>query len=317
MIDIKYLQLVQAVAEHGSLSAVAQHLGYSQPAISQQIQALERQIGGTAFIRARKGTMLNEVGRTLLECANHVIPVVEKARSDIDAIMGLRSGIIRFAAFPSAAATIIPRAFASLTKAIPEVRLQLAEANTEETLELLRSGRIDVGLIFSYGRAGEKQPFKDLLLPEEVAVPLLAENIYVALPVGGVASDDEWIDLLELEESRWIAGCEHCRGNMLQLCQEAGFDPDITYETDDYIALQSLVSAGLGVALIPDLMLAAANVTASINLRRMNPSPARFVGAVFSASQGQMPGTREAIRALRSAAADLPLQRPAVTRAKS
>lgn len=309
MVEIKHLRLVQAVAEHGSLSAVAKALGYSQPAVSQQIQALERQIGGTAFIRARMGTMLNEIGKTLLECANQVVPLVDKAKADADAILGLRSGVIRFAAFPSSAATIVPRAFAGLTQELPDVRLQLAEANPEQALELIRSGKTDIGIVYAYGRAGDPDPFAELLLAEEVAVPLLTEEIFVALPAGQVSDGSQWIDLSEVQDARWIAGCESCRGHMLKLCNEKGFDPDITYETDDYIALQSLVSAGLGVALIPDLMLAAANVTPSVNLRRIDPAPVRYVSAVFSASSAQMPGMRQAIDSLHKAVADLPLRR--------
>lgn len=313
MIEIKYLRLVQAVAEHGSLSAVAQALGYSQPAISQQIQMLERLIGGTAFIRARKGTMLNEIGRTLLDCANQVIPMVEKTQSDIDSILGLRSGVIRFAAFPSAAATLIPKAFAGLNRKIPKVRLQLAEATPEQSLDLIRSGQVDIALVFAYGRAGSSDPFQDLLLAEEVSVPLLEEDIFVALPEGWSQGESEWIDLTALRDSRWIAGCESCRGHMTQVCHENGFEPDVNFETDDYIALQSLVSAGLGVALIPDLMLAATNVTSPINLRRINPAPVRFVSAIFSASSARMPGMREAIHSLQSAVKELPLQRPTAT----
>lgn len=309
MIEIKHLQLVQAIAEHGSLSAVAQYLGYSQPAISQQIQNLERQIGGTAFIRARKGTMLNQIGETLLECANQVIPLIEKAQSEVDAITGLRAGLIRFASFPSAAATLIPRTFAALTREIPDVSLQLAEATPEEALELLRSGKIDIGIVFAYGRAGSRDPFKDLLLAEERSVPLIAEDIFVALPKTQHMQDSEWIDLAELEGSKWIAGCPSCRGHMTELCEENGFTPDVNFETDDYIALQSLVSSGLGVALIPDLMLAAADVSSSINLKRINPAPVRFVSAVFSASSARMPGMAEAIIALQRAVTDLPIRR--------
>ena len=111
----------------------------------------------------------------------------------------------------------------------------------------------------------------------------------------------------DLSAERWIAGCPSCRGNLTAACGAAGFEPDVAFETDDYVALQGLVVAGLGVAMIPDLMLAAVHPDESLVLRRLSPAPMRMTRVVTSSSLLRVPGIRQTVEAMRVAAQGLQL----------
>ncbi|QGF23292.1 hypothetical protein Rai3103_06005 [Raineyella fluvialis] len=98
--------------------------------------------------------------------------------------------------------------------------------------------------------------------------------------------------------ARWISGCPSCQGNLVDVCSVAGFQPDITYETDDYIALQGLAAAGLGVALLPDLMLMATRHDADLVLKPLLQKRFRRVSVVTTRALASVPGVTETMQAI-------------------
>jgi DNA-binding transcriptional LysR family regulator len=150
------------------------------------------------------------------------------------------------AAFPSALGTFVPAAAAAFSAAYPGVQLRFVEAEPPEALEMLRAGAVEVAVIFEYRQPPAETTFGGLR-----RVPLLVEPVHL------VTSGPTRLPLTTYREARWIGGCERCREHLIELCAAAGFAPRIAFTTDDYVAVQSLVVADLGVAVLPALALAA------------------------------------------------------------
>jgi molybdate transport repressor ModE-like protein len=307
VIELKHFRLLRAIAQQGTMSAAARELGYSQPAVTQQIQNLERSLRIPLLVRTRTGIRLTEAGELLLRHGASVLATVSLAQAEIEAVAGLRAGRVRIACFPSAAAMLLPRALGTMTAQHPGVSFTLAEMEPPRALEMLRRGECDIAVVYLYLTAGSDNPAALELEPEEIRTQLLEESVHVAMPQGHPAATGRWVDLRDLRDARWIAGCPECRGNLLEACASSGFEPDIAFETDDYVALQGLAAAGLGVALVPDLMLAAARREPQLVLRRLYPMSVRVVSAVSTSALMRMPGVAQTVAALRDSAAAVDL----------
>jgi DNA-binding transcriptional LysR family regulator len=255
-----------AVARHGSVTAAAHALNYAQPSVSHHLARLEAETGTKLVQRAGRGIRLTDAGRLLAERAAEVIGRLDAAENELAVYSGLRTGRLRLAAFPSALGTLVPSAAAMLQERHPSVDLRLTEAEPPEAVRMLRAGYVDVALIFRHepegdgadgGVAGADQSD----LREQV---LLSEPVHLITPSHGEplfppAVSEIWpADLARLAGQRWIAGCDRCREHLLRQCAAAGFTPKIAFTTDDFVAVQALVTARLGVALLPGLALRAA-----------------------------------------------------------
>lgn len=304
MLELKHLRLLRELVEHGTLSAAARCLGYSQPAVTQQLQRLERSLGTPLVVRSRSGISLTEAGEVLLRHGRNALSTLSLAEAEVAAVAGLRSGRIRLASFPSAAGTILPAALASVTARYPGLSFSLTEAEPPEALALLDRGECDVVIAFAYEEEGK--PKRPGSAADEVWIPLLRESVHVGLGHDHPAAASRHIRLADLRDERWIAGCPKCRGHLVAACTEAGFEPDIAFETDDYVALQGLAAAGLGVTLLPDLVLSVVQLD-TLNVRRVHPTQCRTVSAVSTPSLLRVPGVRQTIDALHEASGGLRL----------
>lgn len=249
MVDPRYIRMFHEVVETRSYTAAARRLGFSQPAVSQQMRALERAVGTPLLTRSGRELRLTEAGEILASHAEAVLESLRSAQNRITALKELRAGGIRICAFPSASATIVPAAAARATRDHPELRIQLVEAEPPDSLETLRRGECDIALAFTYPDVAEQ------LDEDIVRVTVLDDPLVVVLPKRHRLAQTQAISLAELADDRWIAGCPRCREHFLRACAAAGFEPDIAFTTDDNLAVQSLVAAGTGVALMPSLVL--------------------------------------------------------------
>jgi DNA-binding transcriptional LysR family regulator len=279
MLDVTRLRVLVAVARHGSVTAAARELNYAQPSVSHHLARLEAETGVRLIQRAGRGIRLTDAGRLLADRAAEVLGRLDAAENELAAHAGLRAGRVRLAAFPSALGTIVPAAAAMLHAGHPGMDLRLTEAEPPEALRMLRAGYVDVALVFRHVQgvpdgtgAGSPVPPAGSSVP--VAGPeeegtrgrlILDEPVHLVTrrrpdggPAGGPASGPAGGDLARYAHCRWIAGCDRCRINLMTQCSLAGFTPKIAFTTDDYVAVQALVAAGLGVATLPDLALRAA-----------------------------------------------------------
>ena len=303
MIELKQLQMLQSISQEGTISGAARALGYSQPAISQHVATIERQLETPVLVRGRSGVHLTEAGRALVEAAGPILAQVEQLLSEVAAIAGMRAGKVRVTCFPSAAAVLIPGAFAAVRAAHPGISFVLAERDPEGGMEMLRRGQCDIAITFDYATQGMPQDESRLpLLPNEVAVTLLEENMMVALPVQHPQAESRWVDLAALREEEWIAGCPDCRSHLVEACAAVGYHPNITFETDDYIAMQGLVGAGLGIALIPEIVFASGHRNHPIALSPSQPATTRVIRAVTTEAMLRVPGVAPTLEALKAAA---------------
>jgi molybdate transport repressor ModE-like protein len=288
MLDVTRLRVLVAIARHGSVTAAARALNYAQPSISHHIARLEAETGARLLERAGRGVRLTEAGRMLAERAEEIIGRLDAAEAELAAHVGLREGRVRLAAFPSALGTLVPAAAARMEDETPGLDLRLTEAEPPEALRMLRAGYVDVALVFQhYQQDLDDAPPK----PTEEGTRgrlIMDEPVHLVTRVAGAdadaetgetgtvgtggpveispmapspAGDDEaaaLTDLAKYADSRWIAGCERCRSYLVRQCEAAGFSPKIAFTTDDYVAVQALVAAGLGVTTLPGLCLRAA-----------------------------------------------------------
>ncbi|MEV6524743.1 LysR family transcriptional regulator [Longispora sp. NPDC051575] len=250
MIDTRQLEMFAAVVRAGSFSAAARELNCSQPAISQQMRALERHVGGPLFLRVGRGLRLTEAGRILAERGAAVLDELAVTHQQVRAVAALDFGTVRICAFPSANTSIVPGAAAALSTERPRLRLELIEREPPDSFALLRHAECELVIGFSYGDEDEEEATAGML-----RVPLLEDRLALLLPVGHPFADRDRVDLAEMAGERWIGGCPRCSGAFVRACERAGFTPDVVCATDDNLAIQSLVSAGLGVALVPMLVL--------------------------------------------------------------
>jgi len=274
MLDVRRMRVLREVAQRGSFSAAADSLAYTQSAVSQQIAALEREAGTRLVERNARGVRLTDAGRALVEHADAILARLADAEAELEAIAGLRGGRLRMAAFPSAGATIMPEAIARFRDRHPAVELSLEPADPEPALVKLRAGEVDLVLDIT----GALRP------PREDGIErlhLLDDPMYVALPTGHPLAHKRNLSLEELAEESWILGTTGSCPDasiFLHSCQIAGFEPHVTFNSDDYFAIQGFVAAGVGASFIPDLALI--SVRDDIVVRSLGPRPpARVVWA--------------------------------------
>src|ERR671927_1249326 len=148
MLDVRRLRVLRAVAQHGSFSAAAEALSYTQSAISQQIAALERETGTLLVQRNARGVRLTEAGEALVRHAEAVLARLAEAEAELEAIAGLRGGRLRLAAFESAGSTLMPLAIAAFRERHPAVELSMTMLEPEDSLPQLRAGELDLALTF-------------------------------------------------------------------------------------------------------------------------------------------------------------------------
>jgi len=282
--------------------------------VSHHLARLEAETGTKLIQRAGRGIRLTDAGRLLAERAAEVIGRLDAAENELAAYTGLRAGRLRLAAFPSALGTIVPVAAALLREHQPSVDLRLTEAEPSEALRMLRAGYVDVALVFRYSPAApgtlgpEAAPGTESLghdeddgvdITEGLRERLLLEE-QVLLVTSAQADADPSAELSGYARHRWIAGCDRCRANLLRQCALAGFTPKIAFTTDDYIAVQALVAADLGVSTLPALCLRAARHP---GIRTVPlPGAHRYVFAVRYGDPPDPPAVSQLMEVLRSAA---------------
>lgn len=291
MLDLPRLRALVALQRTGTVSAAARELGYGQPTLSHHLRRLEAETGSVLVQRVGRGVRLTADGERLARRAQEILALADRAEAELHAASGLRAGRVRLAAFPSGAATVVPRALALLDARHPDLTVELTEAEPPEAAELLRSGGVDLALTFTY----PDQPDADRITTTTV----LTDPLYL------VARDlpADATDLGRFAEERWISGCERCRSELLALCADAGFVPRIGFASDDYVAVQALAAAGFGLTVLPGLALGAHQHPDVV--RRPVPGAARAVQVATHGAPPHPAAVGALAQALGEAAGDL------------
>ncbi|MET9253369.1 LysR family transcriptional regulator [Streptomyces sp. NPDC003717] len=300
MIEARHLRVLRAVATTGSFSAAGRELGCTQPAVSQQMKALETSVGTPLLVRTGREMRLTQAGEALVRHAAGILAGLTAAEEEVAAIAGLRAGRVRLVSFPSGSSTLVPTALAALRAAHPGTRVSLEEAEPPKSVQLLREGDCDVALAFRYEGAAGAEEWDDL-----VVRPLLTDRLVALLPeehrlarTGGQAGA---LAIGDLAGEPWIAGCPRCRGQLVEVCEGAGFTPRIDFATDDYPAVVGLVGAGLGVAVLPQLAVESVRPRGARTLA-LEPAVRREIVALTLPDLAQVPAVRATLDELARAA---------------
>jgi DNA-binding transcriptional LysR family regulator len=286
MLDVTRLRVIDAVARHGSVTAAAKELHYAQPSVTHHLARLEAETGAQLLQRVGRGIRLTAAGELLADRAAEIIGRIDAADAELSAHVGLTAGRVRLAGYSSAIAALVPRAVAALAAGHPGLRISLTDTHPPDAIELLRSGRIEVAVIFRYEET-EAEPVGVRLHH------LLDDPLYLLSADGGQT-------LSALRDATWIAGCDRCRSHLLSLCADQGFEPRIGYVSDDMVVMQALVAAGFGVTTMPGLALRAHRAEGIVASEL--PGSKRHVYAATYGQPPDPPATAALLAALAEAA---------------
>ncbi len=255
MIEARHLRVLRAVARTGSFSAAARELGCTQPAVSQQMKALEQSAGTPLLIRTGREMRLTQAGEALVRHATGILAGLTAAEEEVAAIAGLRAGRVRLVSFPSGSSTLVPTALAAMRADHPGTRVSLVEAEPPRSVEMLRNGDCEITLAFRYPEVRGADPAAEAEWDDLVVRPVLVDRLVGLVPETHRLAGAGAAGYADLAGEPWIAGCPRCRRHLVEVCEGAGFTPRIDFATDDYPAVIGLVGAGLGVAVLPELAL--------------------------------------------------------------
>lgn len=241
------------IEQYNSFSATAKALGWSQPAISQQIKRLEAQTNATLVRRTSHGVELTATGAMLARYGEAISERLESASREVEDYRQQHYTHLHLVAPPSICSTIAARSVANLSL-FTNIELSLIQLEPPEALDQISRGKVDAAVVFRYRAIPNFLDITEDLTFDSLGFDPMRLLIRRENPIAkDYQHNRQAIDLAMARHEHWIAGCETCRANLVKLAARSGFKPDIRHETDDYWATQNLVEVGMGVSLVPEL----------------------------------------------------------------
>ncbi|MBM7771005.1 DNA-binding transcriptional LysR family regulator [Actinokineospora baliensis] len=245
MIDPRRLRVLRALADHGTVTAAAQALHLSPSAVSQQLASLESEVRQELLRRKGRRVWLTSAGELLVEHADAVLAELDRAEARLAAFGTGELGQVKVAAFASAITNVVAPAIAALRLSAPGVTVLVRDAEGQDSLPMLLDGEIDIAIAMHTGQA----PIEHRIVWDH----LYTEPFDAVLPPGHPLLGRAEVALSDLAVEDWVVPLpgNPCRDVLLLACEMAGFTPRVTHTSDDFTAAAALVTAGVGVALIP------------------------------------------------------------------
>lgn len=296
--DLLQLRVLREVARCGSISAAAEALDYTQPAISRQLAALERTAGRALVERTGRGTRLTPVGEVLLRRAETILAELDAARTDLERIEEHGETTVRLLAFHTAIATFVPHAVAAVRRALPDVAVEVRlSGDTQMGPAALRGDRLDVALVNADGR-----PAPEVAPLHARSETVRRDPLWCCLPAGHPLAEREVVPVAALRDVPFVLTADSLcadRGLVLGACEAAGFRPRVAAHCDDPATTQGLVASGAGVAALPEMALP--QVRPDVVLRPFATPLRRRVITLVPRDAPPRPGREELVEALREA----------------
>jgi DNA-binding transcriptional LysR family regulator len=279
--ELRHLIYFVAVAERLNFSRAAEDLHVAQPAISQQIHSLEKELGEPLFERVGKRVQLTDAGQALLPHARLIISAVEAARNEIRERGKLLKGTVKLGAPPTVSANVLPARLTAFEKKYPGLDVRLREAGTDTLLKLVEQGELDLAIVST-----------DLLPPIVDSQPFLEETYVVAVSTKHPFSQQEAVSMIDLAEESFILFPDgyKLREVTLHACRAAGFEPHIALDGGSMQSALQFVAAGLGVAVVPELALTNAKGITALTIA--DQTLLRSLGLVWRKGQYLSPAAR-------------------------
>jgi DNA-binding transcriptional LysR family regulator len=244
MIDLARLNLLEQLRRRGSMAAVALAVGYSPSAVSQQLAALQREVGTVLLERVGRGVRLTPEGERLADHARAILDEMERAEADLAEGGGTPRGQVLLVSFASGASRLVLPALGQARARYPELAPHLRVSEPPAALEALLRAECDVALAYDYTLVPLE---RDPLL---AYTPLRDEEVVLATDGSGGMGP---ADLHAFAHADWIVGADETADHdlVVRACAEAGFAPRLGHACDDFRVIAGLVTSGLGVALVP------------------------------------------------------------------
>ncbi|MFT4213469.1 MAG: LysR substrate-binding domain-containing protein, partial [Microbacterium sp.] len=281
MLDTRRLRVLVELSRRGTLTAVADALSYSRAAVSQQLSALEREVGAPLLIQAGRGVQLTPQAEILVAHAVGILDGLEAAEVAVAQSVGAVVGTVRVALLQSAMHALLPQTLTLLAQEHPGLRVEAAEHEPEHGLQAVLAREVDLAVAEQYPDRA-RRPRLDL-----DHVPLASDAIFLARPPGSPASSDARAALRSTRTAAWVlepAGTA-TREWAEQLCRSAGFEPDVRYETADLTAHTRLIAHGSAVGLLPELLWSGSTPPVDLTLLPGAPRPELLSSARRPAAQ--------------------------------
>jgi DNA-binding transcriptional LysR family regulator len=293
MYDPTRLAALVAVAEAGSITRAAERLGYTAPALSQQLAKLEREAGTALLVRHHRGARLTGAGELLVARARRVLDELDRARHELARLTGLSGGTLRLGTFQTAGIQLLPPVLSAFRRAYPDVELSVAFCEPPAGVAAVAAGEIDLALTHTY------EPGEPSSLPATLsAEPLLTEELVLVTAPGHALSDGSTrLPLAELAGEPLISMApEHpARREVETLLARVGATPSVLVATPGYALVCALASAGLGVGVVPEMV--ARTAATPVGTRLLEGGALRRTISVVHRA-GEMAPAADAFRAL-------------------
>jgi DNA-binding transcriptional LysR family regulator len=291
-LNITRLRILREIAERGTISAAAEALWLTPSAVSQQMSALEREVGTPLLDRTPRSVQLTDAGRKLVMHAERILADCEAAIADLEAQSGTVTGTLRISAFPTAAQTFLVPALVSLRQRYPGLTLLATDMEPHESMPALKSGQLDVVVSHEYSLL---PPYSD---PGIDRRDILTERMMLALPAAHPLADKS-ARLADFADENWVVGQEatFCRDAVMRAAHLAGFEPRIELQFNDFRVIAHAVRQGLGAALIPRI--ADLRGIDGLSLRALEePRLERTIFAAVRKGSAESPGVAAVLGAL-------------------
>ncbi|GAA1549074.1 LysR family transcriptional regulator [Kribbella hippodromi] len=287
MIEVRRLRVLRALADHGTVTAAAEVLHLTPSAVSQQLAALESEVGQELLERRGRRVAITSAGRLLLAHADTILAEVERAEDAMRLHANGVNGEVRITAFATAITLLVAPALTRLRETTPGLSLVVRDAEGHQGITQLLDGDADLAIAVEH--RGSPRPDDHRL----ARIPLYAEPFVAVLPPAHPAAEPPGptapIELAALAEDDWVMPSpgNPIRDVVMLACEQAGFQPRIVHQSDDFRAVAALVAAGAGVSLVPRL--AVPEPTLALIRPLPDPAPTRRVYAAVRASRADHP----------------------------
>lgn len=287
----------------GTIAAAAGHLGFTPSAVSQQLSAMEKSTGVAVLERVGRNVQLTDAGRELVTHADVVLAQLEQAQAAIERVQGSAAGVIRIGVMESVAANIIPGVLRRLAADHPDVELRTRQGDCDDSIEAVRSGGLDATFAVDYvasSRSIDASLDRRLVCRDWFKVVVRSDDPLVGtVPALSDLSDRSLIS------SPADYSCGRC---VTAACRDAGFEPDVVHELDDYTTSILMVEAGAGASLIPDLGLHG-HIPDGVEILQLQEPFHRVVDLVHRVSSTNRPAFEAVVAAVEAEAESLGLDR--------
>lgn len=293
MLDLGRLRALHAVSVHGTVGAAAAALGYTPSAVSQQIAKLERETRTTLLERQGRGVRLTDEARQLAATAQQLLSLVEEAEVRLEEQRGVPSGRLAIACFASAARGLIPLVLADLARRHPALDARLQELDPHLSVDLVARGAIDLAVAHDWDIA-------PMPAPPGVEQAVIGDDLCdVLVPADHPMAGEKSVRREDLGGERWITQPPGtvCHDWLMRTLRAAGHEPLIAHQAEEYHTQVALVSAGLGIALVPRL--GRGPLPPEVAVVGLDPAPSRRLRALWRAGAARRPAITETVRTLK------------------